>query len=607
MPRPDLNALPSPRVADRPPIHQIGDWLLRFGVGQPPSQGRTAAAWEQLAADAAWSVGIQRPHASWRGFPMRTLDVSAWRVWLLGELYGIEPAETTLARLFGRDDPGDACTLNGHFLLWAWNGRTRQWHVWTNRFGTLHAYRADNGRQRAWGTFSPSVSQWVSQRTLDWHGLLSFFACGYFAGDRTHFTDVKILRPAHHYVLDAHGVMVRQERYWQWRHEPDETLSYDDAVDRFGHLFQHVTDEHLGHGRTAIPVSGGLDSRSTVAAVRQPDGRLWCYSYGYDDRSIETRIARQVAAARRLDFQAYTIRPYLFERLPQVMAWTEGFQDITQCRQAAVAEDISAHADHLIAALWGDVWLDDMGLAEKDANLGGESQVIGHTLKRIEKVGRAWLLENLVSRQLGGEDCAAALRAIVAEEFSPLRHIEDPDFRIKAYKTDQWSFRWSLPPVRVFQSAAWPRPIFYDTRLTDFFGTIPTEFVRGRRLQIDYLKRFAPDLARVKWQARDANLYRYPRARRWSWPKRAARKVQRLVTGQRVIERNWEVQFLNAEGRQGLRSYLTKPGLRFHEFVAPNVINRLLDQFVSKPLTSAKPGYTVSMLLTFSAWLEQYG
>lgn len=60
-------------------------------------------------------------------------------------------------------------------------------------------------------------------------------------------------------------------------------------------------------GRIAVPISGGLDSRSTVATLgRQPgkisptDEGLWAYSYGYGDDSIETRIAGELAARRGL-------------------------------------------------------------------------------------------------------------------------------------------------------------------------------------------------------------------------------------------------------------------------------------------------------------------
>ena len=70
----------------------------------------------------------------------------------------------------------------------------------------------------------------------------------------------------------------------------------------------------------------------------------------------------------------------------------------------------------------------------------------------------------------------------------------------------------------MFQPGAFPRLPFYDTRLSDFFCTVPSEFVSQRRLQIDYLKNFAPDLARIKWQVYDTNLYRHQHFQRGWFP-----------------------------------------------------------------------------------------
>ena len=48
------------------------------------------------------------------------------------------------------------------------------------------------------------------------------------------------------------------------------------------------------------------------------------------------------------------------------------------------------------------------------------------------------------------------LLEMVRQEMAPLSHIADPDFRIKAFKTDQWSFRWTTASLRMFQAAAYP-------------------------------------------------------------------------------------------------------------------------------------------------------
>ena len=550
--------------------------------------------------------------------PLIRKEDRTFKLWILGELWESTPnrAVCSTATIFDRfweqftEGKIRVNELNGHFLLCGWDKLHHRCHIWTNRFGTIHAYHATHGNKGAVGTFFPVISEAVSQRQLDWTALTSFFRFGFFLQDRTFFEDVRILRPASHYVFDVNGQILFQERYWNWWHVPFWQRSYDETLDEFANIFHQVMDDYTSEGRVAIPISGGLDSRSTVAAITRPERilpsklQLWSYSYGYSDDSVETRIARRVANARHLPFTAYTIRPYLFETLANILAYTEGFQDITQCRQMFVRESIAERADILISALWGDVWFDDMGLVGQRNRLS-ESELASYAMTKIEKRGSNWLLEHICQPRLK-EDPERFLKSMVQEELMSLNMIEDQDFRVKAFKTEQWSFRWSLPPIRVFQSAALPRLVFYDTRLTDFFCTVPSSFLCGRRLQIDYLKRYAPDLARITWQARDTNLYRLQYFNTWLLPKRALKKAWRVLSGKHVIERNWEVQFLCKEGQHGLNQWLLRPGLRVHEFVSPLAIRTLLETFFAAPFEKNR-GYTVSMLLTFSSWLEHYG
>ena len=540
----------------------------------------------------------------------------SWRCWRLGEMEsfgnGASSGTATLAQVADDLETGtfEPSNLNGHFLLLAHHLPTRTWHIWTNRLGTLHAYYAIDGERCAIGTFFQAVAKAASRRQLDWEGLTGFFAFGFFPEDRTYFSDVRILQPASHYTFGDDGRLLQKERYWQWWHRADKRRSYDDTVAEFNHHLNEILASETKNGRVAIPISGGLDSRSTVAVLNRSNGdlhadqRLWSYSYGYSDNSVETGIGRRVAAARGLPFQSFTIRPYLFDQLDLVFQSVEGFQDITQCRQASVVDEIASHADYLIAAHWGDVWLDDMGLAN-DGNSNDGDFILSHVVHKMEKPGREWLLEHLCRPRLSADEPASILRKMVQRELSHLDHIEDADFRIKAFKTDQWSFRWTTASLRMFQAAAFPRLPFYDSRLTDFFCTVPSRFVSGRRLQIDFLKRFAPDLARITWQVYDTNLFRYQHSNSWLLPKRAFKKGWRVLTKKRIIQRNWEAQFLREDGKRGLSHWLLRHGLRLHEFVEPVVIRQLLDSLYASP--DKGTGYTVSMLLTFSAWLEHCG
>ena len=173
---------------------------------------------------------------------------------------------------------------------------------------------------------------------------------------------------------------------------------------------------------------------------------------------------------------------------------------MTQARQAVIADLLAERSDAVIAAHWGDVWLGDMGLAG-ETDSADAAFVSAHAYKKIAK------------RAAGGSSMRSARPHLAGEDPEPHRPraswigssrrvaaIAEPDFRVKAFKTDQWSFRWTLASLRMYQAGAFPLLPFYDTRMSDFFATVPTEFVSGRRLQIEYLKRYAPDLARVTWQ-----------------------------------------------------------------------------------------------------------
>ena len=579
----------------------VGDLLILFDAQVYPPSGRLQSSTWKLLSEFS-PVWVQRTSPAWKGFPFRSCSSPDWEVRVLGEFQLQMPAN-------GDGEPAEltrsVASQFGSFLIFAWHRNRKEWHVWTDRFGTLHAYYAWDGRRAALSTFAPAVAAVASRRALDWEALAAWFSFGFFPADRTHFTDVRILRPASHYVFDEQGCLLREERYWDWQYNPDEKRNYPDTVEEFGRVFAEVMTDALSDGCVAVPVSGGLDSRSTVAAV-DPElsqtGRLWAYSYGYGNASVETTIACQVAQARSLPFQAYTIQPYLFEQIERLLAYTEGFQDVTQARQMAVRDEIGLHADILIAALWGDVWLDEMGLAgQPDAS----EQMIGkHALKKIRK-NDTWLLANLVLPKLRIDSAEPMLAEFVQVELQRLSDLGPPDFLLKAFKTEQWSFRWSIPPTRVFQSAAWPRKVFYDTRLADFFCTVPVRFLRGRQLQIDYLKRFAPDLARITWQAYDADLYHYQEFNTWQLPKRAVKKAWRSFRGDRAIQRNWEVQFLHLKGRPGLERWLIQTGLKLHEFISVAPLKALIEDFYREPLPAR--AYPLSMLLTFSAWLEMYG
>jgi hypothetical protein len=161
----------------------------------------------------------------------------------------------------------------------------------------------------------------------------------------------------------------------------------------------------------------------------------------------------------------------------------------------------------------------------------------------------------------------------------------DKDFCIKMIKTFQWSHRWTMASIRAYQLGSFPRLPFYDNRIVDFFMTIPLDIVKDRNLQIEYLKEYHPDLAKIVWQEYGRNLFNYKGFNNRHIVFRIYKKIRSLFTG-KVILRNWEVFYLGGENEKRLRE-IFKEDSRAIE---------LLNDFYANP--DGANGYSVSVLLT---------
>jgi len=545
-----------------------GDLALTFG-GRRPTRSRAAARWAPLAEGEGWCLWATDPTPGWRGH-----------------------------RLHRQADPDDLLLTLGrrpdHWLGLRRVGADGTWVVRTDRFATVHAYAGDG----IVTTFSPAA--WGEDPALDWGAIGGFVRLGWYPADRMPVRDVRLLRPATDERWRADGTHDSARRWQGWAHTPDPSRSVADAADDLGQVLDEVLDEQAAGVRLGLPISGGLDSRVTVASLTRtgaPGRDLWAYSYGYDADSPELRIAGDVADARALDLHPHVIGPYLFDRLDEVVDATEGLVDLTLCRQSSVIEELAGHTDAVVAAHWGDVWF---GAATPAPGVSVADALFTASTKR----GHVWLTNHLVRPHLG-VDPEPELRDLLATEAAALDHLADPTVRLLALKTEQWSLRWTEATLRAFQAGTEPRLPFYDPRVADLALSLPSALLGGRRVQIEYLRRHAPDLARVEWQAVETDLFRLRHERTWRLPRRALRRAARRLRPPTARLRNWEAQLLDPTGRAGVDRWLVEPGAAIHDRVERAAVMTLVDRHRAQP-TDPALGYTVSALLTFATWAERF-
>lgn len=479
----------------------------------------------------------------------------------------------------------------GHYAIFYFDSISKEYHVFTNRLGTYHVYYSSI--DKVISTYYLGLAKQASTRKLDWQGVAGFFSNGFFPDDKTYLEGITILQPASWYCFDESLNLIHHKRYWDWQFEPQKA-TINEWCDALHYILRDSIATAVEDKATALPLSGGLDSRTIAGVLTKIDAQytsLWAYSYGYSAASSEIKIGKQIANRRNIRFDSYVVPDYLWKEMANITESVELFQYLTGTRQAYVREAIQTNADVVIGGHWGDVWLDGMGTEEH----GNYGQLFK---KKIVKNGSVQLLSTICSHYM--PDYKNYLDSYFDMHTSKYAHIKDADFRMKIYKTDQWSFRWTVPSLRMYQAAAMPVLPFYDKRIVDLFIKIPSEVLKGRELQIAYLKKYHPDLASIKWQEYDRNLYRYKGFNNRHIVYRSVNKLKRVLSGKPHISRNWEVCYLNENGKQNLHDSLNTPAIK--SIVPADDLRKMLDDFYKNP--NATNGYAISMLHTFAQFVN---
>ncbi len=225
-------------------------------------------------------------------------------------------------------------------------------------------------------------------------------------------------------------------------------------------------------------------------------------------------------------------------------------------------------------------------------------------MKKIIKKGGLSLAERLwTAWELEG-DFKPYLRARVSELLNRIDIPESANAQIRAFKSLYWAPRWTSINLSVFEAA---RPVslpYYDARMCEFICGVPERYLAGRQLQIAYIKKRMPALAKVRWQDhRPFNLYTYRYNHLpWNLPYRVLQKLKSLASSTPLIQRNWELQFLDGDNASHLETRLfNNPD--FKNFLSQDIVKQYYDLFKHNDLVFYS--HSISILLTLSVFSSQ--
>lgn len=424
-----------------------------------------------------------------------------------------------------------------------------------------------------------------------------YMALGFFLGDDAFYKDQKVLQPGCHYTLDSQSFVVAEEQYFNWHHSP-RSISFKTALDEYTDLFEDIIKSQSFGGPVILPLSGGLDSRTQAVALKHVKANVNSYSYSFAGGYNEHQIGKAIAEVCGFQFDAYQIpNGYLWHSIDSLANINACYSDFTHPRQMAVLNELKQKQGVFSLGHWGDV-LFDSGIKKQETT----GAVLDIVYKKIVKPGGLELARMLWKQwQLTGD-----FDVFLKERLQILLdqiNIDDKSAKVRAFKSLYWAPRWTSVNLAVFQEA---HPIglpYYDDRMCRFICELPEAFLANRQLQIEYIKRRNPEVAKITWQAQKPyNLYNFHKNKTpWNLPYRVKNKLWRrvkAVAGQDFIQRNWELQFLGPENDKALRRYVFDEA--FMDFAGGEPVKLIYEKF--KGEDAVKYAHPLSMLLTLSVW-----
>ncbi|MEM8897148.1 MAG: asparagine synthase (glutamine-hydrolyzing) [Bacteroidota bacterium] len=234
------------------------------------------------------------------------------------------------------EEYGEACVdhLRGMFAFAIWDENKQQLFCVRDRFGIKpFFYYMDHDKFIFGSEIKAIMASGEIRNELDIHGLDSYLAFQYIAGERTIYEAIKKLKPAHTLTIrprDSHN-RITIKRYWETKYEPDFSKTEEDWIEELDEVLTEsvklrlISDVPLG-----AFLSGGIDSSSVVGLMSKlSSSPVKTFSIGFKEKKFnELPYAREVAARYNTEHHEQIIEPESVELLPLlVRAYDEPFAD----------------------------------------------------------------------------------------------------------------------------------------------------------------------------------------------------------------------------------------------------------------------------------------
>ena len=229
-----------------------------------------------------------------------------------------------LPHLYEEEGIGFASRLNGIFAFALYDRARRKLFLVRDPIGVKPVVYSEDGSRLAFGSEAKAIlASGLMAPELDDASLHLAMNVRYVPGERTFFRGIRRLPPGH--VLEVADGSSSQYPYATVDWEPDEVPSLADWTEGIRHhLRQAVTRQLLSDVPVGVSLSGGIDSSTIVAMLRQSGtGTIKTFSLGFGEPTDELDDARFVAETYGTDHHEVVLHEPALKHLPEAIRHTE--------------------------------------------------------------------------------------------------------------------------------------------------------------------------------------------------------------------------------------------------------------------------------------------
>jgi hypothetical protein len=434
------------------------------------------------------------------GAPGVVIDDAARFALMAGEpLLGSDVADRNvhLRSIHERCIRGDVSPLQqatGAFCIAQYDPTTRMLRLTVDKLGLRPLYYAVSSEFVVFSSALRVIEALpYPSRTLDLRGVAEATAFGYPLADRTPYAQVRCSRAAE--IVSVTPRDVQKARYWHWDAVPTSVTPEAAAAEGVFAEFQRAVDRRLRGDRvTAAFLSGGLDSRAVVAAVREKGTETHTFNFARPGTQDQV-FGRQIAAA--LGTSHYELPKNAGDRKPDYARLMASAWSLVQEHLPA---DRTPERPHL-------VWSGE-----------GGSVCLGHVHMHQSVVAtlRAGDIGAAIRQFLRLEDLNVPLRLFtssvasslaetivdgIREELAGLAGVEPGrQFYLYLLLNDQRRKLASHFENIDLHRVELQLPFFDSDFLTSVIA-VPVDYCLGHRFYHRWLENFRPTITSVPWQA----------------------------------------------------------------------------------------------------------